>query len=105
MKVGAYIQANVMGKMSEHVPDRSVICKYGNFYVEFKGPATKLREGQRLWMERCNARYPCAFIYRGPNILTMLGWEGTVYIDAIAEPATFLRYLKEIQDEVLHSRG
>jgi hypothetical protein len=40
---GAICIPNVMGKMQSHVADRSIVCRYGNFYVEFKADHSRTR--------------------------------------------------------------
>lgn len=98
--VGALVVPNVMGKMVNHVPDRTVICKHGVFYIEFKGRTTRLRPGQKIWMKNANLRCPCAFVYRFPNLL-WLGPEvgDPVVVDALENPTKFLETL------VLISKG
>lgn len=95
MTAGAVCIANVMGKMSSHVPDRSIVCLQGNFFVEFKHTNTRVRDGQRILMERINSRFPCAFVYRYPDMLTI----GTRWrrVDALTDPHEFLNALQELQ--------
>lgn len=91
---GAICIAHVMTKMSSHIPDRSIVSVHGNFWVEFKGAHTKLRPGQEILINRINSRYPCAFVYRFPNML-ILGQHWTT-IDALSDPAGFLLALKTL---------
>lgn len=106
---GAVVVANVMGTMTSHHPDRTVTFSRrgkkpgnvrigGNFYVEFKGQQTKLRPGQQLLIKNMNSRWPCAFIYRWPNVLTLEAG-GVVYqkdVDALEHPHLFLESLLEL---------
>ena len=88
---GATIIVHAMGKFTSHVMDRSIVCKHGNFFVEFKGEKTKWTEGQRLLAKRINMRYPCAFLYRYPGILSI--GDTVVEMDALVNPHEFLNQL------------
>ena len=70
-EVGCIVIPNVMGPMVRNVPDRTIITKYGMYYVEFKGETTEWEDGQRILAGRINDRFPCCFLYRFPGILSI----------------------------------
>lgn len=94
-QAGATIIVHAMGKFTAHVMDRSIICKHGNFFVEFKGVNTRWTDGQQLLAKRINVRYPCAFLYRQPGILSI--GDAVVEVDALENPHEFLNQLSCMQ--------
>lgn len=117
ISAGGIVVANVMGTMTSHTPDRTITCSRrpklhgdvgireagakrqgGMFYVEFKGATTKLRAGQQILMYNVNDRWPVAFVYRWPNVLTLE--TRTHYyaknVDALKDPRGFLDSLIEL---------
>lgn len=67
--VGAIVVPNIAGLRVSSIPDRTIIWKYGPWFIELKGVRTPIKTGQKIWMERTNLRYPCAIILRAPGIL------------------------------------
>jgi hypothetical protein len=61
---------------------------------------TRERDGQRILRGRVNQRYPCWFVYRKPNILS-LGEELWRRVDALTDPHEFLHMLEEMQRALL----
>lgn len=101
---GAIVIPHVAGKLqANHVPDRSVVTKFGNFWVEFKGANTKVRPGQRILADKINSRFACCFLYRYPNVL-YLG-DNVRYVDCLAEPKRFIRFLYELTHLVQSDRA
>lgn len=101
MTVGGIAVVNHGSKLSSGVPDRTIICKHGLVYLEFKGPSTKISLNQTLWMERVNARYPSALVFRAQvraNPVRVFGMIQTPrgetlmdFVDPLNEPAEALR--------------
>ena len=69
--VGAIVVPNVMGMKVSHVPDRTVIWNFGMWYIEFKGPQTRIKPGQKIFMERVNKVMPCALVLRYPDLIQL----------------------------------
>lgn len=92
---GAIVIAHVAGKMqSNHLPDRTIVTKYGNFFVEFKGTRTKWRDGQRILANQLNSRWPCCFLYRMPETLSI--GNQMAYVDCLKDPKGFIQVLYEL---------
>lgn len=96
---GAITIAHVAGKMqANHIPDRTIVTVYGNFFVEFKGAVTRVTDGQRILGERINSRFACCFVYRYPGSLSLCGHVRNV--DCLTHPKLFIRYLYELTEAV-----
>ena len=102
-QAGAIVIAHVAGKMqSNHLPDRTIVTPYGNFFVEFKGTRTKWRDGQRILASRINSRFACCFLYRQPGTLTIE--DQLVYVDCVKDPKGFIQCLYELCEKIQRTR-
>jgi hypothetical protein len=97
--VGCIVVPHVMNQMSCNTPDRTVVTKYGNYFVEFKGLKTKWRDGQRILAGRMNSRYPCSFVYRYPGVLSIFDYQCEV-----TDPREFVEALKRMTEHCLRPR-
>ena len=85
---GWMIVVNQAGMTVSNIPDRTLICPLGTIYIEFKGPRTKIRTGQKVWMERANrnASYAAIVVRWNGEGVTIQEPNGAVLMKLDIEP-------------------
>ena len=90
IKRGWTVVVNQAGHTVANIPDRDLICPLGTIYLEFKGQRTKIRTGQKVWMDRANRSLAMSAIVLRyhPDGAILQHPDGTVIVHTHLDPHT-----------------